>query len=309
MASPIVANPSDRTTLTLFGSTFETRRVTTDAGEIHLTHGGNGPPLLLLHGYPQTHLMWHAVAPRLAQHFHVICPDLRGYGQSSKPPGGDGYAAYAKRNMARDMIAVMDALGYAAFDVAGHDRGARVTHRLALDFPDRVGRACVMDIAPTLHMFRHTDQHFATGYYHWFFLIQPDGLPETMIGADPGYYLREKLRRWAAPGARFDAAAVAEYERCFADPAAIHASCEDYRAAAGIDLVHDEADRDRRITCPLLVLWGNRGFVHRTYDVLSVWRDYAEQPEGRALACGHFLPEEAPDEVHDALLRFFAGGA
>lgn len=304
----VVANASDRMTPTRFGPDFEARQVDTGDAIIHLVHGGAGPPLLLLHGYPQTHVMWHAVAPRLARHFHVICPDLRGYGHSSKPPGGDDHAAYAKRAMARDMVAVMDAFGYAEFDVAGHDRGARVTHRMALDYPDRVRRACAMDIAPTLHMFRHTDQQFATGYYHWFFLIQPDGLPETMIGADPGYYLREKLRRWAAPGARFDDAAVAEYERCFADPAAIHASCEDYRAAAGIDLIHDEADRDRRLACPLLVLWGAHSFVHRTYDVLTVWQDYADKAAGRALACGHFLPEESPDEVHDELLRFFTNG-
>jgi haloacetate dehalogenase len=202
----------------------------------------------------------------------------------------------------------MQALGYRHFGVAGHDRGARVTHRLALDHPERVDRACVMDIAPTLHMFRHTDQAFATGYYHWFFLIQPDGLPEQMIGNDPAYYLTEKLRRWAAPGASFDAEAIAEYIRCFSQPEAIHASCEDYRAAAGIDLVHDEADLARKLQCPLLVLWGSRGFVNRTYDVLNVWRERATQIEGRALDCGHFLPEEAPEAVVAELKRFFGGG-
>ncbi|TXG80066.1 MAG: alpha/beta hydrolase [Rhodocyclaceae bacterium] len=287
---------------------FERRTVDTAGAAIHLEHGGDGPPVLLLHGYPQTHLIWHRIAPRLAQGFHVICPDLRGYGDSAKPPGGTDHAAYSKRAMAQDMADVIDAFGYTRCLVAGHDRGARVAHRLALDKPALVERLCVMDIAPTLHMFSHTDQQFATGYYHWFFLIQPDGLPERLIGADPGYYLREKLRRWAAPGAVFDAAAVADYVRCFSSPAAIHASCEDYRAAASIDLQHDAADRGRRIGCPLLALWGARGFVNRTYDVPGVWHDYADNVSGRALDCGHFLPEEAPDAVCDALEEFFGSG-
>ncbi|MFW1677851.1 alpha/beta fold hydrolase, partial [Pontibacter sp. JAM-7] len=216
----------------------------------------------------------------------------------------------AKRVMAEDMVAVMQALGYQRFFVAGHDRGARVTHRLALDYPNRVIKACVMDIAPTYHMFTHTDQAFATGYYHWFFLIQPDGLPEKMIAADPAYYLTERLRRWAAPSAEFSAAAaaaaVAEYVRCFSQSGAIHASCEDYRAAAGIDMQHDAASRSQRITCPLLVLWGAKGFIQRSYDALAVWSDYANQVEGRALDCGHFLPEEQPQAVYEALLAFFS---
>ncbi|HMV53487.1 MAG TPA: alpha/beta hydrolase [Rhodocyclaceae bacterium] len=287
---------------------FERRTVDTEGAAIHLEHGGEGPPLLLLHGYPQTHLIWHRVAPHLAQHFHVICPDLRGYGDSAKPPGGTDHAAYSKRAMAQDMADVIDAFGYTSCLVAGHDRGARVAHRMALDKPALVERLCVMDIAPTLYMFAHTDQQFATGYYHWFFLIQPDGLPEHLIGADPGYYLREKLRRWAGPGAVFDPAAVEDYVRCFSSPAAIHASCEDYRAAATIDLQHDTADRGRRIGCPLLALWGARGFVNRTYDVPGVWRDYADNVSGRALDCGHFLPEEAPDAVCEALEAFFGSG-
>ncbi|MEQ8232950.1 MAG: alpha/beta hydrolase [Gammaproteobacteria bacterium] len=291
--------------LTLFGSEFTRARIETSGAAINLVHGGSGPPLLLLHGYPQTHAMWHRVAPRLAAHFHVVCPDLRGYGDSDKPTSTPDHAPYAKRAMAADMVEVMQALGHERFAVAGHDRGARVTHRLALDHPARVTRACVMDIAPTHHMFRTTDQTFATGYYHWFFLIQPDGLPEHMIGAEPAWYLREKLRRWAAPGARFDPRAIAEYVRCFEDPATIHASCEDYRAAASIDLAHDEADMARRIDCPLLVLWGARGFVARSYDVLATWRERAAEVHGQALDCGHFLPEEAPDAVCVALLGFF----
>lgn len=288
------------------GAGFRTEHIKTSGAEIHLVHGGKGPPLLLLHGYPQTHAMWHLVAPELARSFHVICPDLRGYGDSSKPPSDAQHEPYSKREMARDMVEVMADLGYQRFAVAGHDRGARVAHRMALDHPERVSRVCVMDIAPTLHMFRHTDQNFATGYYHWFFLIQPGGLPEHMIGADPDYFLQEKLNRWSGPEASFAPAAVAEYLRCFRDPQVIHASCEDYRAAATIDLDHDERDRDRKVECPLLVLWGKRGFVHRTYDVMAVWRDYADKVEGRLLDCGHFLPEEAPETVLSELQRWFA---
>lgn len=275
---------------------------------INYAHAGSGPPLLLLHGYPQTHLMWHAVAPDLARSFHVVCADLRGYGDSSKPVGGADHANYSKRAMAADMVGLMASLGYESFAVAGHDRGARVVHRMALDHPGAVRRAAVLDIAPTLHMFEHTDQAFATGYYHWFFLIQPEGLPERMIGADPAWYVREKLRRWSGPRARFDAAAVNEYIRCFSAPEAIHATCEDYRAAATLDLVHDRQNRAAgdRIGCPLLVLWGERGLVGRTYDVLQVWRANATTVEGRSLACGHFLPEEQPGEVARELARFFA---
>ncbi|WP_150912804.1 alpha/beta fold hydrolase [Marinobacter halotolerans] len=288
-----------------FGENFKEARIETSGAAINLVHGGQGrQPLLLLHGYPQTHVMWHRVVPFLAPHFHIVCPDLRGYGDSERPPSDPDHSAYSKRAMASDMAQVMKELGHEQFLVAGHDRGARVAHRMALDYPERVSRACVMDIAPTLHMFNHTDQQFATGYYHWFFLIQPDGLPERMIGCDPEYYLTEKLKRWSGPEAQFDPDALAEYVRCFSEPAAIHASCEDYRAAATIDLKHDEQDRGRKIECPLLVLWGNQGFVHRTYDVLEVWRGYAKQVEGQALDCGHFLPEEAPEEVARALLGF-----
>lgn len=290
----------------MFEKRFVEQSIATGETTIHLARGGSGPPLLLLHGYPQTHVMWHRVAPALSERFTVVCPDLRGYGDSGKPAAGDDHAAYSKRAMAGDMIEVMAALGHDRFFVAGHDRGARVTHRMALDHPARVVRACVMDIAPTLHMFRHTDQAFATGYYHWFFLVQGGGLPEHMIGADPAWYLRQKMRHWSAPGATFDDQAMGEYIRCFSNPETIRASCEDYRAAASIDLEHDEADRGRRLQCPLLVLWGSRGFVHRTYDVLAVWRAYAEDVRGESLDCGHFLPEEQPLAVIDRLTRFFS---
>jgi haloacetate dehalogenase len=285
---------------------FQRKRVETAGATINLVHGGNGSPVLLLHGYPQTHAMWHKLAPRLAHDFTVVAADLRGYGDSAKPAGGPDHAAYSFRAMARDQVAAMAALGFARFAVVGHDRGARVAHRMALDYPERVTKAAVLDIAPTLTMYRATDQAFATGYYHWFFLIQPYDLPERLIGADPEYYLRQKLGQWGRTADAFAPEAMAEYLRCFRDPATIHATCEDYRAAAGIDLAHDEADLGRRVECPLLALWGAKGLVGRSFDVLAVWRQRARQVSGRALACGHFLPEEAPTETLAELLPFLA---
>ena len=272
--------------------------------EIHAVVGGEGPPLLLLHGYPQTHVIWHKIAPALAERFTVVAADLRGYGDSAKPPGGPGHAAYSKREMAADQVAVMQALGFERFSLVGHDRGGRVSHRLSLDHPDRVERVAVLDIAPTRTVFETVDQTVATVYYHWFFLIQPNGLPEKLIGYDPDDFLQRKLTAWGADGDAFTDEAVAEYKRCFRDPAAIHATCEDYRAAASIDLDHDRADEDARIACPLLVLWGNRGLVGRRYDVLNVWRDKADDVRGEGLDCGHFLPEEKPKETLAALLEF-----
>ncbi|MEM9605250.1 MAG: alpha/beta hydrolase [Pseudomonadota bacterium] len=290
----------------MFGDRFTLSTVDTPDCSLSVRHGGEGPPVLLLHGYPQTHAMWHAVAPTLAERFHVICPDLRGYGESAKPPTDADHTPYSKRAMAADMVALMAHFGHETFAVAGHDRGARVTHRLALDHPERVSRACVMDITPTLHMFETTDQHFASGYYHWFFLIQPDGLPETLIGRDPGWYLSEKLRRAAAPGYTHDRDAMAHYQACFANPDTVHASCEDYRAAASIDLVHDRASRDagERVRCPLLVLWGEHGFVHRSYDVPAVWADYADDITCESLNTGHYVPEEDPAGTLRALGEF-----
>ena len=287
-----------------FAEGFEAVRLQTLGAEINLVHGGAGKPLLLMHGYPQTHMMWHRVAPRLAEEYHVICPDLRGYGDSSKPESSADHAPYSKREMANDMVEVMKELGYQQFAATGHDRGARVLHRMILDHPERVERACVMDIAPTHHMFKTTDQEFATGYYHWFFLIQPNGLPERLIGADPEYYLTEKMGRWSSPDSIFAPEAFDEYLRCFRKPETIHASCEDYRAAASIDLEHDASDLDRKIECPLLVLWGDKGLVHRKYKVLEVWRERANHVSGTALKCGHYLPEESPEQVLDELLPF-----
>jgi haloacetate dehalogenase len=290
---------------------FAARRVTTSGTEIFLFTGGSGPPLLLLHGYPQTHALWHRVAPALSERFTLVCPDLRGYGDSGKPPSDPEHLAYSKRASALDMVEAMAELGFPRFMVAGHDRGGRVAHRMCLDHPGRVERAAVLDIVPTRTIFRATNQAIATGYYHWFFLIQPEPLPEHLIGADPVFYLHQKLGHWSAGKDTSWVApeALAEYERCFSDPATIHASCEDYRAAATIDLAHDEADLDRKIACPLLVLWGEHGLMHRHFDVLATWREKAAGPvEGRPLPCGHFLPEEQPEATAQALARFFAAG-
>ena len=283
---------------------FETRRIAAGGAEIHLRIGGSGSPLLLLHGYPQTHVIWHKVAPALAERFTVVAADLRGYGDSSKPPGGERHENYAKRAMARDQVEVMAALGFERFSVVGHDRGGRVTHRMALDHPERVDKAAVLDICPTKAMYERTDMAFASAYYHWFFLIQPYDLPERLIGADPDYYLEFKAGAWGRTEHAFSPEALAEYKRCFRDPATIHASCEDYRAAAGIDLEHDAADLDKKIACPLLALWGAKGVVGRTYDVLALWRERAREVSGRALDCGHYLPEEAPEETLSELLTF-----
>ena len=283
---------------------FETRRIETERAAIHLRLGGKGPPLLLLHGYPQTHVMWHKVAPALAERFTVVAADLRGYGDSGKPPAGDDHGGYSKRAMAQDQVEVMAALGFARFSLVGHDRGARVAHRLALDHPARVEKLAVLDIVPTKHMYDTTDQAFATAYYHWFFLIQPFDLPERLIGADPDYYLERKVGAWGKNAGAFAAEALAEYKRCFRDPAAIHASCEDYRAAASRDLEHAVADGGRKLQCPLLALWGAKGVIARCYDPLAVWSAHAETVSGAALPCGHFLAEEAPEETLAALLGF-----
>src|SRR5262245_59110700 len=283
---------------------FTQTQITTEGAKINLRYGGSGPPVLLLHGYPQTHAMWHLVAPQLAKQFTIAAADLRGYGASAKPPGGDDHAGYAKRAMARDQALAMAALGFERFAVVGHDRGGRVGHRMALDWPDRVTRLAVLDIVPTYHIFTHVTKELATLYYHWFFLIQPFDLPERLIGADSIYYLHKKLGGWGGRLDIFAPAALAEYERSFRDPATIHASCEDYRAAASIDLEHDAADRGRKLICPLLALWGERGVPHRCHDVLAVWRDYAEHVRGRALPAGHYLAEEPPEETASELLAF-----
>ena len=286
------------------------RVVDADAGgvRVHAVAGGSGPPLLLLHGYPQTLAIWHKVAPRLAERFTVVCADLRGYGDSGKPATDARHEPYSKRAMARDPVALMRGLGFERFRLAGHDRGGRVAHRLAADHPEAVERLAVLDISPTLAMYEQTDMAFARAYWHWFFLVQEAPVPETMIGADPAFYLRHKMGDGAAGMAPFAPQAWAEYERCFT-PEAIHASCEDYRAAATTDLEHDRADRDagRKLSCPLLVLWGAHGVVERCFRPLEDWGRVASDVRGRALPAGHYLPEEVPGLVADEFESFFGG--
>jgi haloacetate dehalogenase len=268
---------------------------------------GTGPPLLLLHGYPQTHLMWHAVAPRLIRRFTVVLTDLRGYGESDKPPAGPEHAAYAKRAMAADQVGVMAALGFDAFALVGHDRGGRVGHRLALDHPERVTRLAVVDIAPTHHMLTTADLALARAYFHWFFLSQPPDLPERMIGADPDAWTRSQLQRGWAATTPMDPEAMAAYLAAGRDPSAIAGACGDYRAALGVDLDHDQADRHRRVTCPLLVIWGQHGFIAARYDPVAAWCAYASDVRGVALPAGHFVPEEDPQGTLSALEDFLGG--
>nr|WP_176025028.1 alpha/beta hydrolase [Brucella pseudintermedia] len=272
---------------------------------IRFAMAGKGRPLLLLHGHPQNHVTWRKIAPALAQDFTVIAADLRGYGDSDKPEGGAGHVTYSKREMARDQVALMAALGHARFCVAGHDRGGRVAHRMALDHPAAIERMAVLDIAPTATMYALTDRAFATRYFWWFFLIQPYPLPERMIGADPEFFLRHHIDGQNKIAGATEPAAFAEYLRCYNDPATLHAICEDYRAAASIDLEHDAADAEVRIAAPLLALWGQKGTVGQTYDVLATWRDKAWDVSGRALDCGHTLQEERPDELLKEFRAFF----
>ncbi|HEV7575458.1 MAG TPA: alpha/beta hydrolase [Caldimonas sp.] len=293
---------------------FESGLHSVGAVELFARIGGDRakPPLLLLHGYPQTHAMWHRVARELAADFALVIPDLRGYGDSTKPlpaatPELD-HAQHSKRAMAADMVALMRSLGHERFAVVGHDRGGRVAHRLALDHPEHVERLAVIDIVPTLDMYESTDMRFASWYYHWFFLIQPAPLPERMIGGDPAFYLRWTLGGWGNPSLSFiEPEALAEYERCFCRADAIHAACEDYRASASIDLEHDRAARaaGEKVACEMLVLWGTRGVVGRLYDPLALWRARcAGTVEGEALPAGHFIAEELADDTVTRLRTF-----
>jgi haloacetate dehalogenase len=287
-------------------SGFIIQDVDVNGVRIHARVGGTGPPVLLLHGYPQTHVIWRHVAAALAQSHTVVASDLRGYGDSDKPASETDHSSYGKRAMAADQVGLMKALGHERFAVVGHDRGARVTHRLCLDHAERVECAVVLDVVPTRHVFANVDRALATVYDHWFFLAEEPDLPEVLIGGAPEYFLRRKLDQWSGQEALFDEEAMSEYVRCFSDPETIRASCEDYRAAASIDLEHDDADAavGRRISCPLLVLWGDRGFVGNNYDVLEVWRRYAYNVRGQGLDCGHFVPEEAPARTIAALREF-----
>jgi haloacetate dehalogenase len=281
---------------------FASDRLAVNGTSIHLVRGGSGPPVLLLHGYPQTHVMWHLVAPALAERFTVVCTDLRGYGDSGAPSSDASHESYSKRAMAEDQIAVMRQLGVERFAVVGHDRGARVARRLALDHPDAVSRLALLDIVPTATIYERLDQRRATSVWRYFFLVQPPDLPERLIGADPAYYLRWTFREWSGASGAPRPEALREYERCF-DEVTIHASCEDYRAGATIDLAHDDADAGRPIACPLLVLWSASG-IGASYAVPDIWRAQAADVRGRTLDCGHFLAEERPEEVASELSAF-----
>jgi len=284
---------------------FDVQRVQLPDITINYASSGTGPAVLLLHGHPQTHVVWRKIAPRLVEAgYQVITPDLRGYGDSDKPESDPSHLPYSKRVMAADQIALMRHLGHKTFSVVGHDRGGRVAHRLALDFPDAVERLVVLDIAPTLTMYAQTNQEFATRYFWWFFLIQPDGLPERMIASDPEYFLRRHIAGQVKIEGSVDEAAIAEYLRSYSDPATLHAICEDYRAAASIDLDHDQADQANRINAPLLAIWGEQSVVSELYDVKATWEEKAARVSGVALPCGHAIPEEAPTELTAHILRF-----
>jgi haloacetate dehalogenase len=281
---------------------FKREQIKTSGATINTVYGGKGSPLLLLHGIPETHILWRNVAPVLAQDFFLVVTDLRGYGDSSKPPGGENHGAYSKRAMAQDQVELMEHLGFQKFAVMGHDRGGRVAHRMALDHADRLTKLVILDIVPTYTMYQNVSKEFATVFYHWFLLVQPAPFPETLIANSAEYFLKFLLFRLggetpsdAIPGWVGDAA-FAEYLRCFSDPAGIHAICEDYRATASIDLVHD-ADQSQKIQCPLLVLWAEKGPFHRLYNVLETWRDRATNISGKALPGGHFFPEQSPQDL------------
>jgi haloacetate dehalogenase len=284
---------------------FEARDVDTRGARIHLRIGGSGPPLLLLHGNPLTHVMWHKVAPWLAEEFTVVAADLRGYGDSSKPPGGGDHIDYSFRVMARDQVEVMRALGFERWRIAGHDRGGRVAHRMALDHPERVEQVAFLDIVPTHHMLSNIRKQWAVDSYHWFFMAQPADYPEKMLEAyGLERYIRKKLDKKGVGLGGFTPEALAEYIRC-CTPENIHAVCEDYRAAVGIDLEHDEADLHVKIAMPMLVLWGEKSHVNRSFKPIEAWRERALDVRGRMLPCGHYPAEQCPQETYEELRRFF----
>jgi len=290
---------------------FKHEQIKTTGATINTVYGGKGPPVLLLHGIPQTHVLWRKVAPLLAQDFFLVMTDLRGYGDSSKPPEGENHIAYSKRAMAQDQVEVMEHLGFQKFALVGHDRGGRVAHRMALDHPDRLTKLVVLDIVPTYKLYQNIGKEFATIFYYWFLLVQPPPFPETVVANSAEYFLKTMLFRLGGdvPGETIPAwvgeAAFAEYLRCFRDPATLHAICEDYRATASIDLVHD-ADQSQKIQCPLLVLWAEKGPFHRLFNVLETWRDRANEIHGKALPAGHFFPEQIPQQLIEEIKPFLS---
>jgi len=288
---------------------FAQTQIETSGARINLRHGGSGPPLLLLHGNPLTHVMWHKIAPRLAEDFTVVAADLRGYGDSSKPDGGNDHFGYSFRAMAQDQVEVMAALGFDAFDVCGHDRGGRVAHRMVLDHPRRVKKVAFLDIVPTRHMLTNIKKEWAVASYHWFFMAQPYDYPEQMLIAyGLERYIRKKLDKKGVGMSAFTPEALAEYIRC-CTPENIHAVCEDYRAAVGIDLIHDEADLATKLPIPMLVLWGERSHVNRSYRPIEAWLERALDVRGKMLPCGHYPAEQVPDETYAELQAFFGSGA
>jgi len=284
---------------------FRSFRIETGAATIHGVIGGGGSPVLLLQGWPQSHIEWRLVAPELAKRYTVVATDLRGYGDSSKPPGEANHSGYSKRSMAADQVEAMRQLGFARFAVVGHDRGARVGHRMALDHPQALTRLALLDIVPTLTVYTTVTKALATAYFHWFFLIQPEPVPETLIGSNARFFLEHFPFRGLLPKV-IGEDAFADYLRCFSNPATLHAMCEDYRAGATIDLDHDREDLTRKVECPTLALWGDQGAMGRMYDVLATWRERCTNVSGKPLPGGHWLPEECPREVTQALQDFLA---
>ena len=289
---------------------FTTKRLPANGVEIHTLIGGSGPPLLLLHGYPQSHLIWHRVASDLAKNYTIVATDLRGYGQSGKAVDTPNHASYSKREMARDQVEVMRQLGFESFFLCGHDRGGRVGHRLAIDHPQAVKKLMLLDISPTLTMYEYTNMDFARSYWWWFWLIQPAPFPESMVAAAPETFLKKKIG-WGYGGLKpFTDESYAAYLSYISDPATMHAMCEDYRAAASIDLEHDRADRDaeRKIACDVRVLWGEHGVVNRCFKPIEDWRRVVAdgcQVDGHTLPCGHYLPEEEPALLLADMKQFF----
>ncbi len=284
---------------------FKQTQIDASGARINLRYAGSGPPLLLLHGNPLTHVMWHKIAPRLAQDFTVVATDLRGYGDSSKPDGGPDHGGYSFRAMGQDQAEVMAALGFSDYCVCGHDRGARVAHRMALDYPERVRKVAFLDIVPTHHLLNNIKKTWAVDSYHWFFMAQPYDYPEQMLIAyGLERYIRRKLDKKGVGMSGFTPEALAEYIRC-CTPENIHAVCEDYRAAVSIDLVHDEADLKRKLTIPVLVLWGERSHVNRSYQPIEAWLERATDVRGKMLPCGHYPAEQVPDETYQELRAFF----